>query len=204
MLETALIAACVALAFAVLRPEAELRRLRSQETILEKQFADAVQRIAHLEQQDSKANKLLENVVEKLVALEIPGLVLLVVMATSGYAGATAFTSALATLGGPYGMIAGVGVLLLLGQVSNALARYRLSKMATRVVKGLVAKGHSQEAIRKSIGRWPLWVISSKIRNQVEAVLGEITNRLWLLHAESAAFFVRLLRLDLVIPLFCR
>src|SRR5258708_35391917 len=44
-----------------------------------------------------------------------PRLVLLAVMANSGFAGAAAITSALATLGGPAGMLGGIAALIALG-----------------------------------------------------------------------------------------
>ena len=49
----------------------------------------------------------MDKIVEKIVGLGVPGLILLVAINISGYAGAAAITSSLAILGGPAGMIGG-------------------------------------------------------------------------------------------------
>lgn len=75
----------------------EKRDRPSQEPITE-----AVEKLAALEQlPESRDDGLFQRAVEGLVALGVPGLVLLVSVAVSGYAGAAALTSALAALGGP-------------------------------------------------------------------------------------------------------
>lgn len=61
----------------------------------------------------------MDYIVQKIVALGIPGIVLLVAMAASGWAGAAAITTALATLGGPFGMIGGIAMLGVLVIVSD-------------------------------------------------------------------------------------
>ena len=50
----------------------------------------------------------IDKVAEKIAALGIPGLVLLVAMAGSGFSGRAAIVVALATLGGPLGMLGGI------------------------------------------------------------------------------------------------
>lgn len=56
----------------------------------------------------------MDRLVSKIAALGVPGLVLLVAMSATGYAGAAALTTALAALGGPLGMLGGIAVLGLL------------------------------------------------------------------------------------------
>lgn len=46
----------------------------------------------------------MDQIVDKIAALGVPGLVLLVAMAFTGWAGAAALTTALAALGGSLGM----------------------------------------------------------------------------------------------------
>lgn len=49
--------------------------------------------------------KMLDDLIQIAVGMGVPGLVLGILVATSGYAGGAAMTVALATLGGPLGMI---------------------------------------------------------------------------------------------------
>jgi len=170
MTEIVLASLCVVLAFLFWRRGTELHKLRSQTTILEKQLAAALERISELE--DHNTNGAIEKVVQGLVGLGVPGLVLLVAVATSGYAGAAALTSALATLGGPLGMIGGIAVLLLLVPTSRAIAKYGLPRISALVIRGL-AKEHSPEEIRDRISKYPAWVISKELRSKINELLSE-------------------------------
>ncbi|MFM6039787.1 MAG: hypothetical protein ACKPBB_18935 [Sphaerospermopsis kisseleviana] len=49
----------------------------------------------------------MDKIVDKIAALGVPGLVLVVAMAFTGWAGAAAITTGLAVLGGPFGMLGG-------------------------------------------------------------------------------------------------
>lgn len=98
----------------------------------------------------------MDRIVDKIVALGVPGLVLLVAMAASGWAGAAAITTALAVLGGPLGMLGGIGVLLVLALISKGLATYGFEKMFVASVKKLQEKGLSNEEIRNKIKSYPI------------------------------------------------
>ena len=98
----------------------------------------------------------MDKVVEKLVALGVPGLVLLVVIGTTGLAGGAALTAALALLGGPGGMIGGLVVLGLLVLVSNAVAKYGVEAIFKKVVEGLRRNGTSDEEIRQKVDGYPI------------------------------------------------
>ena len=98
----------------------------------------------------------MDKVVEKLVALGVPGLVLLVVIATSGLAGGAAIVAALALLGGPLGILGGIGVLGVMGLVADAVASYGMEQIFKNVVAGLRAKGMSRTQIRKELDGYPL------------------------------------------------
>lgn len=106
----------------------------------------------------------MDKVVEKLVALGVPGLVLLVAIATSGLAGGAAIVAALAVLGGPFGMLGGLALLAVLTLVSNALARYGLKAIFRRVVAGLRAKGKTVGDIRREIETYP---ISAELKRRI-------------------------------------
>jgi hypothetical protein len=73
----------------------------------------------------------------------------------AGLEGGAALTASLAALDGPWDMVGGIGVLLLLVPVSNALARYGLSTPAQAVVRGLVSKGESPRSIKAKIDKVP-------------------------------------------------
>lgn len=113
---------------------------------------------------------LLERVVEGLVGLGVPGLILLVTVSLSGFAGAAALTTALASLGGPLGMLGGVGVLLLLALTSRALTQFGLPRIATAVISGLYARGESVASIQQRLAAIPNFVVPTSIKRQVIAV----------------------------------
>ena len=75
----------------------------------------------------------MDEVIKKIAALGLPGVVLLVTMATTGFTGAAAITAALAFLGGPAGMLGGIGVLALTGLITDALAKVGLEDLLTGV-----------------------------------------------------------------------
>jgi uncharacterized membrane protein len=98
----------------------------------------------------------MDKVVEKLVALGVPGLVLLVAIATSGLAGGAAIVAALAVLGGPLGMLGGIGMLAVLTLVSNAVAKYGMTAIFRGVARGLRDKGKTTDQIRRELNRYPI------------------------------------------------
>ena len=57
-----------------------------------------------------KRKSIMDELINKLAGFGVAGLVLVVVMGVSGFAGAAAITTALAALGGPFGMLGGLGV----------------------------------------------------------------------------------------------
>lgn len=75
----------------------------------------------------------MDEVIKKIAALGLPGIILVVVMASTGLTGAAAITAALALLGGPGGMLGGIGVLGLTGLITDALAKVGLEDLLTAV-----------------------------------------------------------------------
>ena len=63
----------------------------------------------------------LDKIADKIAALGVPGLVLVIVMGTTGWAGAAALTTALAVLGGPLGMLGGIALLGVMLLISRAI-----------------------------------------------------------------------------------
>ena len=108
----------------------------------------------------------LDKVIEKIVALGVPGLVLVIVIATTGLAGGAAIVAALATLGGPFGMLGGLAVLGLLVLISDAIAEYGAVAVANRVVEGLIKKGMTKEEIIRKIDSY--WWVSDNLKGKLK------------------------------------
>ena len=75
----------------------------------------------------------MDELVKKIAALGLPGVVLIVVMATTGLTGAAAITTALVILGGPAGMLGGIAVLGLTALITDGLAKVGLENLLTSV-----------------------------------------------------------------------
>jgi hypothetical protein len=110
-----------------------------------------------------------DKLVARLVSLGVPGLVLVVVAASTGLTGGAAIVAALAALGGPAGMWGGVAVLLLLVLITYALAEYGFETLFVAVLRGLKRKGLTKEQILKSIDSYPISIgLKLKLRMYVE------------------------------------
>lgn len=112
----------------------------------------------------------MDKLVTSIAALGVPGLVLLVAMAFTGYSGAVAITVALATLGGPLGMLGGIGVLGLLVLISKGLAKHGFEKIFKAVVKNLMNKGETKKTILDKIKKYP---ISKDLKSKLEELLDD-------------------------------
>ena len=111
----------------------------------------------------------LDRIADKVAALGVPGLVLVAVIAFTGVTGGAAIVVALATLGGPLGMMGGIGVLLLLGLISKALTEYGFEAFMNAVVGKLKEQGKSDEAIIAEIRSY--WFISDKLKQRIIGAL---------------------------------
>ena len=160
-------AICLGLGAALWRSLVEIRRLRSQIVVLEKQIEEALTRIAELERSEA----ITDGLVEKLIGLGPSVLILLVVVSTSGFFGAAAITSGLATLGG--GMFGGIGVLLLMVPLSQAIAQYGFPRLFSMVVRGFAARGETAETLSSKINSYPRWLLSRNVRTKVIGLLRE-------------------------------
>lgn len=84
--------------------------------------------------------------INKIAGFGIPGLVLLIVMGTTGFWGAAAFTVALSTMGGPLGMLGGVAVLGFLGVIASAISNYGVE----RIYQGVLTRLREKEGLSKN------------------------------------------------------
>jgi hypothetical protein len=110
----------------------------------------------------------MDKIIDKIVALGIPGLILLVAIEIGGLAGGAALTVSLAGLGGPFGMLGGIVVLGLAGLISMAIAQYGFEGIFRGVIDGLARDGKSEHEILGRIERYPLsGDLKAKLRESV-------------------------------------
>lgn len=81
----------------------------------------------------------MDKVVDKIVALGVPGLILLVAMKVAGFAGAASITAALAALGGPIGMIGGTGLLIVLALMAKGISDYGFERIYRGAIEEMKA-----------------------------------------------------------------
>ncbi len=98
----------------------------------------------------------MDKIVDKVAALGVPGLVLVVAMAVTGWVGAAAVTTALAALGGPLGMLGGIALLIVLALISKGLTDYGFEELFKAVVARLRANGMSNAEIRTKVASYPI------------------------------------------------
>jgi hypothetical protein rflaF_02228 len=110
----------------------------------------------------------MDKIVSKIVALGVPGLVLLLAIGATGYVGAAAITTALCTIG-PFGMIGGIVTLGLIGLISQAISEYGFEKIFVQVVKELVKKGETKESILTKINSYKISkYLKLKLKEELE------------------------------------
>lgn len=107
----------------------------------------------------------MDELLKKLAAFGVPGIVLVVAISVSGYAGGVAITVELASLG-PFGMLGGIATLGAIGLISHTIAEYGTEKVIKAVVKEQLKK---KEQIIKEIGDYPITKgLKLKVINYVE------------------------------------
>jgi hypothetical protein len=94
------------------------------------------------------------------------GLVLAIVIATTGFAGAAALTTALAVLGGPLGMLGGIGVLGIIAVAAGVISKFGIDAIATGIVNSLKEKGKSTSEIISEIESFP--IITRDLKNKLK------------------------------------
>lgn len=97
----------------------------------------------------------MDKIVQKVAALGVPGLVLVVAISATGLVGAAAITAALAALG-PGGIIGGIVTLGVIGLISEGIAKYGFEAIFEAVVKELYARGETKESDLKKIDKYPV------------------------------------------------
>ena len=109
----------------------------------------------------------MEKLITKLAALGVPGLIHLIAVSTSGYAGAAAIIAALVALG-PGGIVGGIATLGIIGLVTHGLAEYGVDAISCALVKELMKKGESKQSIIEKIEKYPISKsLKSRLREEV-------------------------------------
>lgn len=121
-------------------------------------------------------NISIDEVVERIAGLGVPGLVLLGAMSTTGLFGGAAIVTGLASLGGPFGMIGGIGAIVLSGFIAAAISKYGFENIFRRVVDNLREQGETKEEILQKIDRYPIAkALKLKLRDFIENMAFEET-----------------------------
>lgn len=97
----------------------------------------------------------MDKIVSKIAALGLPGVILLVTMATTGLSGAAAITASLALLG-PGGMLGGIAFLGVIGLISEGLTTYGLEALLINIYETRKLKGEDYFALCKEIDFLPI------------------------------------------------
>lgn len=110
----------------------------------------------------------MDKLIAKIAALDIPGLVLLIAINATGFAGAAAITTALAGLG-PGGIIGGVACLGLIGLIAHGISEYGFDAIYAGVIKELYKKGETKATILEKIEKYPISKsLKLKLKDQVQ------------------------------------
>jgi|GEM_PF-5658911 len=112
----------------------------------------------------------MDKAVEWLAGLGVPGIWFLGAVAASGWAGAAAISTTLATIGGPGGMVGGVLLLIGTGLVSRAVAAFGVGKVAEALVNRLLEEGISADDIWDRVRKYP---VSKSYKDRVFRLLFE-------------------------------
>mgnify|MGYP001193957752 CR=1 FL=1 len=114
--------------------------------------------------------KELDKIIDKISFLGVPGLVFLIIMSFSPWAGGAAIMSTLSILGGPFGAIAGIGVLLVFSKYGSKISSVGYNKVISMVIARMKKNGKTKDEIVGEINKFP---ISEELK---EKVIREIIN----------------------------
>lgn len=109
----------------------------------------------------------MDEVIRKVVALGLPGVLLAIAIATTGLAGGAALTTALALLGGPFGMLGGIALLGIGGLVADAVAKVGIDNFLVAVYSER-RKNEPHEKLLYEIRNLP---ISNDLKNTLELLV---------------------------------
>lgn len=112
----------------------------------------------------------MDKIISKVSALGVPGLILVVAMAATGFSGAAAITAALAALG-PGGIIGGIAFLGVAGLLAHGLTEFGFDRIFSGVVKELYRRGETKESILAKVERYP---VSRSLKRKLREELNDL------------------------------
>lgn len=113
----------------------------------------------------------MDEVVKKIAALGLPGVMFIIAISIAGgagLAGGAAITSALAMLGGPLGMLGGIGVLITASAVADVVLKYGIDIVLPAVYQERMQHGESRSDLCREIHN--LW-ISDELKDKLKKVI---------------------------------
>jgi|SRR5699024_7711694 len=96
----------------------------------------------------------MDELVKKLAGFGLPSIILLVAMSATSLTGAAALTAALVALG-PFGMLGGIGLLLLIGLSADKITEFGYEKITTMVIKEQL-KIYSKKELIEKVRKYPI------------------------------------------------
>ena len=96
----------------------------------------------------------MDELVKKIAAFGLPGVVLMIAMSATGLAGGAALTTALAALG-PFGMIGGIVLLATIGLLADKIAELGYEEVTKLVLKEYLKTSSKEEAI-ELVKKYPI------------------------------------------------
>ena len=106
----------------------------------------------------------IDTMINKIAWLGVPALVLLITMAISPYFGGAAIMWALSVLGGPFGAIVGIGILIVISRYASQITEYGIEKVIILVVRRMGKNGKSKSDIINEINNYK---ISNKLKQKI-------------------------------------
>jgi predicted PurR-regulated permease PerM len=158
---------CASLTLVIWQLNRTIDNLRIENAQLNKQLEDAVRRLAVFEREPGSKHK--DKLIKLLIGAGVPGLIFAGAVALSGFYGAAAITSVLAALGGPWGMLVGVNVLILL---AATLSQYGIPEVTQAVARGLL-RAKSKSQIIREIDKLPR-LVPQKLRITAKTLLEDV------------------------------
>ena len=107
-----------------------------------------------------------EKIVLEVASMGSTGVILLIVMASTGLAGAAAITTALSILGGPFGMLGGIGTLLI---INKLLSKYGFEKLFKMILDKNLENGKTKIELWEDIQKNKLFKkLPLKLQNKIK------------------------------------
>ena len=96
----------------------------------------------------------MDELVKKIAAFGLPGVVLMIAMSATGLAGGSALTAALAALG-PFGMLGGISLLATIGLLADKIAEVGYEEVTKLVLKEHLKTSSKEETI-ELVKKYPI------------------------------------------------